>query len=377
MRLEEIRQEIDRTDDEIRSCFLRRMELAEQVARVKMETGDSIWKPDREEALVERLTAQVPPAMRQGYACWLHKLMEVSRQHQYGLTLRCGEAPSLDCRRQPVEVHTACYAGLPCSYGEAAAQALFGDKEIIRRDTFEEVFQAVAAEEAQVGVVPLENSTAGGVNEVYDLLQTHQLYINWEYIKPVEHCLAGVPGARLEEVRQAWSHPQALAQSSCFLRKHGIQEEPVNNTAKAASLVARQKDPTVAAVCSEEAARQYGLDILARSIQHDKRNATRFVGVTRFLTVLPQHNKVSLVFACPHRSGSLAGVLGIFADYGVNLTEIHSRPDGKNPWNYIFYVECTGNLLEDRIRTMLFQLTAELPYIKILGSFHSGEEEKP
>lgn len=379
MTLEEIRKEIDSTDRAIKELFLKRMELSQKVAQTKMATADTIWKPERERQLISGLTADVPEELRTGYASFLKKLMEISRKYQYGLTLAATDCYHIPCSTEPVEIHRACYAGLPCSYGESAAKWLFGDKEIFNRATFDEVFQAVAEGAADVGVVPLENSTAGSINEVYDLLLKHDLYINYGYIKKVDHCLAALPGAKLENIAKAYSHPQALAQSNEYLKGHGIQPQEESNTAVAASKVAAMGDLTAAAVCSKEAAEQYGLTVLAESINHSKGNATRFVAVTRRLVALEEHNKISVVFTCPHQSGSLASVLGMFADYGVNLTEIHSRPDGKNPWNYMFYVDFTGNLLREDTRALLFQLTQELPYLKILGSYTSQEleENKP
>jgi chorismate mutase/prephenate dehydratase len=158
------------------------------------------------------------------------------------------------------------------------------------------------------------------------------------------------------------------------LKEHGIAARESSNTAVAAKDVAAFKDRSIGAVCSREAAERYGLDVLAAGISHNKENATKFVAVSGQLIVKENHDRIAVVFACPHRSGSLAGVLGIFGDYGVNLTEIHSRPDGKNPWEYIFYVDFTGNLKDKTIKALLYQLYEELPFVKIIGSYESASE---
>ena len=152
---------------------------------------------------------------------------------------------------------------------------------------------------------------------------------------------------------------------------HDIKAIAGSNTAIAAKDVSERKEIRTGAICSREAAERYNLIILLERINHNKDNATRFAAVSKQLTVQENHDKIAVVFACPHRTGSLAGVLGIFTDYGVNLTEIHSRPDGKKPWEYIFYVDFTGNLKEERIRAMFYQLTEELPFVKIIGSYKS------
>lgn len=368
MDLHEIRRDIDRIDNQMKQLFLQRMEVSGRVAEAKMKTGDSILKPEREKQVIERLTDDVPENLRTEYTAFLKKLMMVSRKYQYHATLQATDCYHIPYIQQEPLVERVCYAGVPGSYGEAAAKALYPEAQLENRRTFEEVFQAVAKDEQLVGVVPMENSTAGTVDEVYDLLQHYDLSIRRSYVKKVVHCLAGVPGAKVEDITDVYSHPQALAQSSIYLKEHGMIPHEAVNTAIAAQEIVEQGKKSCAAVCSREAAQRYGLEILAEGINHSQENGTRFVAVGHGLLARPEDDLISLVFTCPHQSGSLAGALGIFADYGVNLTEIHSRPDGKNPWNYLFYVDFNGNLLSEDISTMLYQLTEELPYVRILGS---------
>ena len=371
MTLSDLRNRIDDIDLQIKELFLKRMKVAEEVAECKSRTGDKILKPEREDEVIDRLTADMDDEMKLSYASFLKKVMEVSRTFQYRRLLELGAGFTPEFLEEEPAVKKVCYQGLPGSYSELAAGNLFPDAGYSSVETFEDVFLAIGAGKAQAGVVPLENTTAGSVYEVYDLLMKHDLYINYSEIVKVDHCLASVRGAALSDIKEVYSHPQAIAQSAEFLKQKGIAAKESSNTAVAAKYVAESGDKSKGAICSREAAERYDLSVLLEGVNHNKENATKFVAVSKKLIIKENHDRIAIVFACPHRSGSLAGVLGIFGDYGVNLTEIHSRPDGKNPWSYLFYVDFTGNLKDDRIRTMFYQLSEELPFVKIIGSYES------
>ncbi len=371
MTLSDLRKKIDEIDLKIKDLFLQRMNVAEEVAEIKSKTGDKILKPEREEELIRNLTAGLDKERGLSYTSFLKKVMEVSRTFQYRRMLELGAEFQLRFQEDVPFLKYVCYPGLPGSYSEAAAASLFPDAELRSVGTFEDVFLNICDGTAQAGVVPLTNNTAGGVYEVYDLLLKHDLYINFSDIIRVDHCLAAIRGASLEDIREIRSHPQAIAQCEEFLKKHRIIARESSNTAVAAKEAAALMEKSTGAVCSSEAAERYGLNVLLEGISHNKENATKFVAVSRHLIAMEEHDRIAVVFACPHRSGSLAGVLGIFGDYGVNLTEIHSRPDVKKPWEYLFYVDFTGNLKDRRIKALLYQLYEELPFIKIIGSYES------
>ncbi len=371
MTLNDLRIKIDEIDLKIKELFLQRMKVAEEVAECKSRTGDKILKPEREEEVIERLTAGLDDEKKLSYTSFQKKVMEVSRTFQYRRLLELGAGFAPEFLEEEPAVKAVCYQGLPGSYSELAAGNLFPDAGYCSVETFEDVFLAIGGGKAQAGVVPLENTTAGSVYEVYDLLMKHDLFINYCEIVKVDHCLAAIRGAVLENIKEVYSHPQAIAQSAEFLRQRGITAKEISNTAVAAKYVAESGDKSKGAVCSKEAAERYDLEVILEGINHNKENATKFVAVSKHLIVKENHDRIAIVFACPHRSGSLAGVLGIFGDYGVNLTEIHSRPDGKNPWSYLFYVDFTGNLRDNRIRALFYQLYEELPFVKIIGSYES------
>lgn len=371
MTLNELRIKIDEIDLRIKELFLRRMQIAEEVAKNKIGTGDKILKPEREAEIVEQLTGGMSGEMKLSYTSFLKKVMEVSRTYQYRKMLELGVEFNLGFQGEESVIDKVCYQGLPCSYSEFAAKNMFPRADTFPVETFEDVFLSISSGKSQAGVVPLENTTAGGVYEVYDLLMKQDLYINYSDIIKVDHCLAGIREAELEDIKEIYSHPQAIAQSAEFLKSRRITAKESSNTAVAAKDVAERKDKSKGAVCSKEAAERYHLKILLEGINHNKENATKFAAVSKQLIVKNTHDRIAIVFACPHQSGSLASVLGIFGDYGVNLTEIHSRPDGKNPWEYLFYVDFTGNLKEERIRALFYQLNEELPFVKIIGSYES------
>ena len=371
MTLDKVRREIDHIDLQIKELFLQRIKASEKVAQIKFETGDSILKPEREIQVIRNLTEGMGEELELEYASFLKKTMEVSRTHQYRMMLDMGRDFRIEFMETEKSAGIICYQGLPCSYSEMAVMKLFPDVPNFFVKTFEEVFVKVADGSADLGIVPFENTTAGSVYQVYDLLIHYHAYINYSTIIKVEHCLAGIPGSEITDIREVYSHPQAIAQCAEYLRKKGISGTECSNTAVAAKSISEEKDLSKGAICSGEAAKRYGLKILETGINHSRENATKFIAVSNRLVVRPEHNRVAIVFACPHRSGSLASVLGIFGDHGVNLTEIHSRPDGKNLWEYLFYVDFTGNLKDDRIRKLLYQLTEELPYMRVLGSYES------
>ncbi|WP_027398317.1 bifunctional chorismate mutase/prephenate dehydratase [Anaerovorax odorimutans] len=373
MMLDDVRKEINDLDLKLKDLFLKRMEVSGKVAEIKSKNGDKILKPEREIQIIENLTKDMEEEYKLEYLFFIKNIIEVSRTYQYRKLLNLGMDFKINCVSEEPRVDKVCYQGLPCSYSEITTNIMFPDVEAFNVDTFENVFAEVNKGNAQTGIVPLENTTAGNINEVYDLLLKYDLYINYSCITKVDHCLAALNGAKVECIKKVYSHPQGIEQSKEFLKEHKMTPIISSNTAVAANFVANQKSLEVGAVCSKEAATRYGLTILADAINHNKENATKFIAVSKKLICNKNHNKIAIVFACDNKSGSLASVLGIFAQHGINLTEIHSRPDGKTSWEYLFYVDFTGNLMQNNIKALLFQLTEELPFLKILGSYESEQ----
>jgi prephenate dehydratase len=284
-----------------------------------------------------------------------------------------------------VPLTSIAYQGLAGAFSEAAAAALFPGASLIPRRTFAEVFAALEAHEVDAAVVPVENTHAGSVADVYDLLRQHDgAKVVAEVIVRVRHCLLGVSGTRLEDIRVARSHPQALAQVEDFLRKHGIQPEVAFDTAGAAAEVAEAKDPTVAAVASRRAAERYGLDVLEDSIETSTDNFTRFFAVAaeadqkiaeRIPAVLRKGpTKTSLVYKTANLPGALVRSLQPFATAWLQLSKIESRPSRSAPWDYVFYLDFEGDPTAWPAKEALALMRTCCEWIQPLGTYHAATE---
>lgn len=368
-----IRKDINAVDAAIRELFLLRMSLALEVAQAKVRTNDVIYKPDREAEIIRQRATGMDEELRLKYVALLQNMICASRECQYSAVLQqCPERFPIAAADTALAPATVYYQGVPGAYQELAARALFPACEPTHVPAWTDVFQAVRDGVADVGVVPVENSTAGTVSEVYDLLLEYDLFINRSYIKRISHCLAATPGSSLDEIQCVYSHPHALPQCHTFIRQHGFAEQETANTAMAAEFVQTARNPHYAAICSREAAERCGLAILAEEINDLRHNETRFIAISRTLTSLPTDNRIAIAFRIPHVAGSLEGVLRIFADYGIDLTSIQSRPVKDSPWRYVFYIDFIGNIRENKVQALLYQLHEELPYSKVIGSYAIG-----
>ncbi|MGI6181361.1 MAG: prephenate dehydratase [Agathobaculum sp.] len=368
--LSSIRQDINSVDAAIRELFLLRMSLAREVAQTKAQTDDAIYKPDREAEIIQKRATGMSEELRIKYIALLQSMIRASREYQYSEVLRLNPAKfPFHPSESVLHPRSVYYQGAPGAYQELAARALFPSCEPQNVPTWEQVFQSVRDGEVDAGVVPVENTTAGTVSEVYDLLLEYDLSINYSYIKKIRHCLAAPRGAALEKIRRVCSHPHALPQCHDFISAHGLEAIEVANTAIAAQTVAAKQDKTLAAICSREAAELNGLDILAEGINDLKHNETRFIAVSRTLTSRPEDNRIEIAFHIPNVAGSLNGVLDIFAGYHIDMTQIYSRPLKDSPWCYVFYIDFTGNMRDHAVQSLLYQLHEELPYIKVIGSY--------
>lgn len=268
----------------------------------------------------------------------------------------------------------AAYQGEPGAYAEAALVAHFGDRALpVSRTTFHEVFEAVAAGDADTGVVPIENSLNGSVFENYDLLLEHNLHIVGEVTVPVHHALLAPPGTSLDDVTHVYSHPQALAQCMRYLRDHSLEPRNAYNTAGAAQDVATNRDPGAAAIASARAAKLYGLDVLATDIQSRSDNTTRFFVIARERADDAQPTKVSVVYTTHNAPGALFASLESFAAMQLNLTKIESRPTRDTQWEYYFYVDferADGSPFDDdSLRHLLARLESKLAFLRLLGAY--------
>ncbi len=264
------------------------------------------------------------------------------------------------------------------AFGDEAARAYFGkyseaQPEAIPYRSFADVFRAVAAGETDYGLVPVENSQAGSINEVYDLLRQHDLFVIGETSHPVNHCLLCLPGQQLSDITRVISHPQALAQSDVYLRELGVETVATYDTAGSAKMIREQNLRGVAAVAGAGAAELYELDILAHGIQTIKDNYTRFIVLDR--EPAPRREgeaKTMLVMATAHQPGSLHKCLGVLAANNINLLKLESRPSRQRIWEYVFYLDFAGHRDDPPVRLALADLAGHTIFCKVLGSFASN-----
>lgn len=257
------------------------------------------------------------------------------------------------------------------AYGEEAIRSLFGaEAEPYPCKSFQDLFAVVAAGKVDCGLAPVENSQAGSINDVYDLLRQHDLYVGGEITHPVNHALLALPGQKISDIRRVISHPQALAQVDRFLRELGVEVVATYDTAGSAKLIREQELTGVAAVAGVGAAQRYGLEVLATNIQTIPDNFTRFVKLQRTPAERGEGpQKTMLVMSVSHRPGSLYRALGALAERNINLLKLESRPARHRPWEYVFYIDFEGHREDPHVREALADLAAHTNFCKVLGSF--------
>ena len=355
--LQEARMMINDIDSRMASLFVQRMRAAEMVAQYKKTNGMPIYDAEREEAVIRNGSARVEDEiLREYYIDFMRDTMAVSRRYQHRLL-------------QGMKV---AYSGTEGAFAHIASHKLFPDAEKLAYGDFKAAYDAVVSGDCDAAVLPLENSYAGEVGQVTDLMFSGPLYVNHIMPLSITHDLLAVEGATMDSVKTVVSHPQALAQCDDFIRAHGYTQLPYTNTALAAQYVAELNDPTVAAIASGDSAARYGLKPLAEGINHSQINTTRFAVFSKSenRNVGRQHGAhFILVFTVRNEAGSLAQALNIIGAHGFNMRTLRSRPMGELLWQYYFYVEAEGNIHSDEGQALLKELAVCCDKIKCVGSF--------
>ena len=361
--LTQCRTELDAIDQQLVALFEERMRVARDVALYKHENNLSILDAAREDAVLQSRAALVTEdVLRQPTVTLFREIMRLSREEQ---------RRTLDTI---TEAQTVAYMGVPGAFGESAVVGFFGeDAPRVHFKTFDEVFSAVADGRAKYGVLPLENSSSGSITTVYDLLGKYACHIVGEQLVRVEHCLLGVPGAKVEEIKTVFSHEQGFAQCPVYLSGHPDWTlRPYFNTAIAAQHVSEMGDPTCAAIASRLAAKHYGLEILAPDIHSKGSNHTRFIVVSASPRAIGVPDKATLTFTVRHERGTLMRALSSFTAMGMNLTHIESRPLPDASWEYRFYVDLCGNVSEENMHLLMSSLTADCENCRLLGTYRAA-----
>ena len=375
MDLLELRGRIDEIDQQIVALYEKRMEVSKQVAEYKIETGKRVFDKAREEEKIQKVKSLTHNDFNShGIEELFEQIMCMSRKLQYQLISEHGGLNKLpfikvDCLE--TQKARVVFQGAEGAYSQAAMHQYFGDQiDSFHVDTFRDAMMAIDEGSADFAVLPIENSTAGMVSEIYDLLVEFENYIVGEQIIKIEHCLMAVPGTELSDIKTVYSHPQSLMQSARFLNNHpDWRQISMQNNAFAARKVADEKDKTQAAIASEYAAKLYGLEILKKGVNQSDTNSTRFIIVTNQKIFLKDAKKVSICFEVAHESGSLYHMLSHFIYNNLNMNRIESRPIENRNWEYRFFIDFDGNLSDSAVKNALRVLREEARNMKILGNY--------
>ena len=371
--LDHARLALDELDREFVELLRRRLETVAEIAGIKEKGLDFLRDHERESELLGRIEG-----LARELGIDQFRVQEIFREI-IAMSLKAQEESLL--RRDRVERSVgaalrASFQGTVGAYSHIAARKYFAarstEMEFMGTETFAEALELAETGTVGYAVLPIENTTAGSINQVYDLLRKTPLQIVGEEILQVRHCLAGMPGAPIEGVRRVLSHPQGLIQCSNFIASlDRVEQVAFIDTAAAAQEVARIGDPTQAAISSEEAAEVYNLEILARGIADQDENWTRFVVISGIeIRIDPRiPAKTSLVFTTRHHQGALAECLNLLAEHGLNLSKLESRPVPRRPWEYLFYVDVEGNLETDSAALAVAELRRTCPYLRVLGTY--------
>ena len=373
--LEELRNELDRIDPQIIQLYEERMSICEEVGEIKIEEGRKVFDRNREQQKLAQVTREAKdPFYKKGLTELFEQLMSQSRKLQYQLLTKkgaLGRLPFIGGEELDWKNSRVVFQGTDGAYSQAAMHKFFSkDVNSFHVQTFRDAMEAIEEGSADFAVLPIENSSAGMVSEMYDLLEEFENYIVGEVILPINHYLVGTENTTLESIERVYSHPQALMQCSKFLDRHGSwQQIGAANTAVAAKKILNENDPTQAAICSEHAAEIYGLKILEEKINHNHNNSTRFIVVTNQKIFLKKAQKISICFEVAHESGSLYHLLSHFIYNDLNMTKIESRPIEGKTWEYRFFVDFEGNMGDAAVKNAIRGLREESKSLKILGNY--------
>lgn len=378
MSLEELRKEIDAIDDILVQAFADRMDIVAQIGEAKKRIDKPVLDAGRERSKLTDIASKLPPELEQyGYTLW-SMLFEISRSYQSALNpdpspLRVEIERAMEATPNlfPPSATVACQ-GTEGAYAQLACEKVFKHPQIMYFGSFDGVFTAVEQGFCQYGVLPLENSTAGSVTQIYDLMMKHKFKIVRATRLKIDHNLLAKRGTKLEDVKEIYSHPQAISQSSVFLEKlksKGVKVTPCENTAVAAQQVATSQRGDVAAICSHNCMELYGLERLAANIQDQGNNHTRFITISKDLEIYPGADKTSLMMVTPHRPGALYQVLARFYTLGLNVIKLESRPIPDRDFEFMFYFDLETSVYSDEFIRMIDDLDTICDEFQYLGSY--------
>ena len=376
MDIQDMRKEIDAIDDQLVQLFTQRMDVAARIADYKKAENLPIFVPAREREKLADVAEKAGPEMANYTRVLYSMLFELSRSYQSKrtdtisplydeITQAINNTPQLF----PQTPMVACQ-GVEGAYSQIACEKIFKSPFILYFKNFEGVFNAIEKGLCQYGILPIENSTAGSVKKVYDLMVRHSFSIIRSFRLKIDHNLLALPGTKLEDIREVYSHEQAINQCSEFLQKlTGIKIIPMENTAVAAEMVAKSGRRDVAAISSRSCAELYGLKALASSIQDKGNNYTRFICISKNMEIYPGSDKTSIMMVLHHRPGALYRVMARLYALGINVTKLESRPLPDRDFEFMFYFDLDTSIYSEEFVQLMCELDDLCEEFKYLGSY--------
>jgi chorismate mutase/prephenate dehydratase len=351
MSLEELRKKIDDADQQIVRLIAERIRVAEEIGEIKKEQGKQIEDSAREQIVFQHISEI---ASREGL-----NPEDVSRIYRQIISMA-----------KSVEGTMIAFQGEPGAYSEEAAYHYFSSSVMVKPcENLEKVFQAVESNQAQSGIIPIENSLEGSVGQSYDLLLDSPLNVCGEMELRVVHCLIAHPGVSLDSINRIYSHPQALGQCRTYLKHLKCEQIPAYDTAGSVKMIKEKGIKDGAAIASARAAEIYGMQILATEIEDNPDNFTRFFILSKQVSPPSGKDKTSIVFSVRHKPGALFEFLKVLTAGNLNMTKIESRPTRKKPWDYNMYLDFEGHRDDKDVKKTLESLEANALYMKVLGSY--------
>ena len=375
MDLQKSRSDISQIDEQIVSLFQKRMAISKEIAQYKKENRLPIYDPERERAILNRVTALAGDELADYTGVLYQTMFDVSRSYQHTVINRPGkisemiekvtaETPQL----RPARAVVACQ-GVEGAYSQHACDRMFQYPDILYFGSFKDVCKAVDSGLCRYGILPLENSTAGSVNEVYDLMRSYHFYITHSLKLHIEHRLLAPRGAVLSEIREVYSHEQALRQCASFIEKAGLKTHVCKNTAEAAKLVAASGRTDIAAIGSGDCAALYDLEVLASDVQNNQNNYTRFICISKTPEIYPGAKKTSILLTLAHKPGALYHAIARFASLGLNLTKLESRPIPGSDFEFLFYFDIEAPVYSPGLRALIARLERNGETFTYLGTY--------
>ena len=377
MDLKDMREQLDQIDSRMTELFLQRMEICGKIADYKKETGKAVYDSRREREKLNSVVGMADDEFKRDVFSLFNSVMDLSRSYQIrriGAEDELGRRIDEAIRNTPKEFPefpvVACQ-GTEGAHSMIACEKLFASPTIMYFSTFDSVFTAIEKGLCRFGILPIENSTAGSVNQVYDLMMQHKFSIVRSVRLKVDHALLAKPGTKIEDIKEIVSHEQAISQCDAFLDTlPGVKITACENTATASKMVAESDRTDLAALASYVCADIYGLECLKECVQNSGNNYTRFICISKDLEIYPGSDKTSIMAVAPHKPGALYRILSHFYALGMNMTKLESRPLPDRNFEFMFYFDLEKSVYSPDFTRTMEEIRAACERFEYLGSYY-------